>query len=92
LTISKRVPPLPQLNPIPQLPPAQRLGAAKPAATQPVTTVPGKQKTTYQTTTETSQKSVIVEVKPAAKNSSKRSRVGTFLKKTGRVLKKPFQL
>ena len=67
LTISKRVPPLPQLKPIPRLPPPQRLATAKPTAT------------------------VIVEVKPAGRNASKRSKVGAFLKKTGRMLTKPFK-
>lgn len=92
LMISKRVPPLPQLNPIPQLLPPQRLAAAKPTATVPLTTMSGKVKTSYQTTTETNQKSVIVEVKPASRNPTRRSKVGAFLKKTGRILKKPFQL
>lgn len=83
LTISKRVPPLPQLNPLPQLLPPRRLA--------PATTIGGKQKVPRQTTTETSQKSLIVEVKPASKNATKRSKVGAFLKKTGRMLTKPFK-
>ena len=89
LTISKRVPPLPQLNPLPQLLPPRRLAPAKPTPTQPAT-MSGKPKTS-QMTTQTSQKSLIVEVKPASKSATKRSKVGAFLKKTGRLLTKPFQ-
>lgn len=91
LMISKRLAPLPQLNPLPQLLEPRRLPAAKPTATSALTTTTGKQKVTNQTTTETSQKSIIVEVKPESRNVSKRSRVGAFLKKTGRMLAKPFK-
>jgi hypothetical protein len=90
LTISKRVPPLPQLNPLPPLPPPRRLAPAKPSATLPATTLSGKQKH-RQATTETSQKSVIVEVKPASRNATKGSKVSAFLKKTGRIITKPFK-
>jgi hypothetical protein len=91
LMISKQVPPLPQLNPLPRLLPPQRLSAAKPTATSAASRISGKQKSVNQTTTETSQKSLIVEVKPASRNATKRSKVGTFLKKTGRMLTKPFK-
>lgn len=91
LIISKRLAPLPQLNPLPQLLEPRRLPAAKPTATLPVTATSGKQKVTNQTTTETSQKSLIVEVKPESRNVTKRSKVGLFLKKTGRLLTKPFK-
>jgi hypothetical protein len=85
LTIPKQVAPLPRLNPLPQLPSAQRLSSAKSTAALPVTATSGKHK--LETRTETSQKSVIVEVKP----SNKRSKVGTFFKKTGSLLAKPFK-
>lgn len=91
LMISKQVPPLPQLNPLPRLLPPQRLSAAKPTATSAASRISGKQKVTNQTTTETSQKSLIVEVKPAGRNATKRSKVGAFFKKTGRMLTKPFK-
>jgi len=89
LMISKRLAPLPQVNPLPQLPSPQRLPGAKPTAALPVTATSGKQKLPNETRTETSQKSVIVEVKPT--NVTKRSKVGAFFKKTGRMLAKPFK-
>lgn len=91
LMISKRIAPLPQLNPLPQLLPPQRLPPATPTATLPVTATSGKREVTNQTTTETSQKSLIVEVKPSGKDVSKRSKVGAFFRKTGRILAKPFK-
>jgi hypothetical protein len=91
LMISKRLAPLPQLNPLPQLPSPRRLSAAKPTAALPVTATSGKQKIPNETRTETSQKSLIVEVKPPSRNASKRSKVGAFFKKTGRMLAKPFK-
>jgi hypothetical protein len=89
LMISKGLASLPKVNPLPQLPSPQRLPAAKATATMPVTATSSKQKIANQTTTETSQKSVIVEVKPT--NVTKRSKVGAFFKKTGRILAKPFK-
>jgi len=86
LVISKRLAPLPQVNPLPQLASPQRLPAAKPTAALPVTAT-GKQKLPN----ETSPKSVIVEVKPPGRNQTKQSKVGSFLKKTGRLLAKPFK-
>lgn len=38
------------------------------------------------------QKALVVDVKPAPGRAGKRSRVGTFLKKTARAIKKPFKL
>jgi len=89
LTISKRIAPLPQLNPLPQLLPLQRLPAAKPTAM--IAPTAGTHKIPHETTTETSQKSLIVEVNPPSRNMTKRSKVGAFFKKTGRMLTKPFK-
>jgi hypothetical protein len=91
LMISKRLAPLPQLNPLPQLTPPQRLPPAKPTSTLAVTGTDGRQEISNQTITETSQKSLIVEVKPESRNLKKQSRLGAFFKKTGRVLAKPFK-
>lgn len=90
LTISRRLPPLPQLIPLPRLPSPRRLAAAKPTPKEPVTTTPEKL-VTNQKSGGTSQKALVVEVKPESKKVTKRSRVGTFLKKTGSILKKPFK-
>ncbi|HVQ39036.1 MAG TPA: hypothetical protein VMS31_15975 [Pyrinomonadaceae bacterium] len=92
LTIPRRVPSLPHLEPIPRLRPPQRLAVGTPSANVAVTTESGKHNVMNQKVTETSQKSLIVEVKPASKKPAKPSRVRSFFKKTGRLLKKPFQL
>jgi hypothetical protein len=90
LGISRHVPPLPRLTPIPRLASPRRLPAAKPEEKQPGSTTPRKQVLTNQKAARGSQTALIVEVKPA--EASKRSKVIGFLKKTGRILKKPFQL
>lgn len=83
---------LPQLTPLPRLPLPKRLPAAKPGARVPGSTTPPKREFTNQKLELTSQKTSVREVKPARGNASKQSRVKSFLKKTGRILKKPFQL
>lgn len=92
LGISRHLPPLPRLTPLPRLPPPQRLPAAKPEDKQPgSTTTLQRQVLTSQKVAMASQKALIVEVKPASRNATRRSRLGAFLKKTGRILKKPFK-
>jgi hypothetical protein len=92
LTISRRLPPLPRLTPLPQLPSPRRLPAAKPEEKQPGSATPRQQQNlTNQRVAMTSSKTLIVEVKPTSGSATKRSRVKAFLKKTGRILKKPFQ-
>lgn len=90
LTITRRVPPLPQLAQLPQLPPPQRLPAAKLEAKTPGSTTAQTQSLPGQKLAVTNQKALVVEVKPARDNVNKQSRLGAFLKKTGRILKKPF--
>lgn len=90
LTISTRLPALPALNPLPRLGPPRRLTAAKPTPPRPTATE--KQKLNNQKLAQPSQKATIVEVKPPSQPVSKPSKVRAFLKKTGRILKKPFQL
>ena len=91
LAIAKGVPPLPQLTPLPRLPPLKHLPAAKPEAKLPGSTTPSKQGLTNQESATTSQKALVVDVKPASGNANKQSRVRAFFNKTGRVLKKPFK-
>jgi hypothetical protein len=92
LTIARRLPPLPRLTPLPQLPLPPRLPAAKQEKKQPgLATARQQQDLTNQKTAMASQKTLIVEVKPTSGNATNRSRVKSFLKKTGRILKKPFQ-
>lgn len=58
--------------------------AAKPAVTKPATVAPIKKST--RKTAATSQ------TKPATEEKKNESKVGSILKKTGRILKKPFKL
>lgn len=89
LGIPRHLPPLPRLTPLPRLASPRRLPAAKPEEKQPGSTpTPKKQVLTNQKAAKVSQTALIVEVKP----ESKRSKVVGFLKKTGRILKKPFQM
>lgn len=90
LTITRRVPPLPQLAQLPQLPPPQHLPAATLEAKMPGSTTARTQGAPGQKLAGTNQKAVVVEVKPARDNVNKQSKLGTFFKKTGRILKKPF--
>jgi hypothetical protein len=91
LTITRRLPPLAQLAQLPQLPPPERLPAAKLEAKMPSSTTAPTQSLPGQKLAVTSQKALVVEVKPARDNVNKQSRLGSFLKKTGRILKKPFK-
>lgn len=78
LTIARHLPPLPRLTPLPRLPPPRRLPAANPEGKQPgVTARPHKQGNANQ---------------KLAMPNQKQSRVRSFLKKTGRILSKPFKL
>jgi hypothetical protein len=90
LGITKRLPPLPQLAPLPQLPLPERLPAVKLEAKTPGSTTAQAQGAPSQKLAVTNQKALVVEVKPARDNVNKQSRLGSFLKKTGRILKKPF--
>jgi hypothetical protein len=78
LTIARRLPPLRQLSPLPELPPLKRLPAAKPESRA--------------AGSRTRPRAVVVDVKPVPGNAGKQSGVKGFLKKTARILKKPFQL
>ena len=93
LGISRHLAPLPRLTPLPRLAPPRRLPAAKPEEKQPgSTTNPKKQALTNQKTANASQKALIVEVKATSRDATRQSKVVGFLKKTGRLLKKPFQM
>lgn len=74
LTIASGLPPLRQLTPLPRLSPPRRLAIARSGSE-----VPGS-----------NQKALIVEVKPPKGTANKRSKVTTLIKKTARLLKKPF--
>ena len=85
LAIARGLQPLPRLAPLPRLP------SAKPeAARVPGSTTPPKRQRTNQKLEVTNQKGLVVEVKPPG-TANKQSGVRAFIKKTGRVLKKPFQ-
>ena len=93
LEIPRHLLSLPRLTPLPRLASPRRLPAAKPEEKQPTSTAtPKKQVLTNQKATKGSQTAVIVEVKPLNTEATRRSKVVGFLKKTGRILKKPFQL
>ena len=93
LEIPRDLPSLPGLTPLPRLASPRRLPAAKSEQKQPgSTTTPKKQALTNQKAARGSQTALIVEVKPAKTEATKRSKVVGFLKKTGRILKKPFQM
>jgi len=89
LGIPRHLPPLPQLTPLPRVPSLRRLPSAQPEARTPGSPTPRKQQNN-QKSAGTNRKVSVVDVKPDRGDA--RSRVGTFLKKTGRLLKKPFQL
>lgn len=89
--ISRQLPPLPQLTPLPRVPPLSLLPAAKPESMTPGSTTPKKQRLANQKLG-TNRKASVGDIKPDRGDENKRSRVGAFLKKTGRILKKPFQL
>lgn len=91
LEISRRLRPRPGLTPLPRLSPLKRLPAAKPEPSTPGSTTLKKQ-LLNQKSAASNRKASVVEVKPDRDDASKRSKVGSFLKKTGRLLKKPFQL
>jgi len=93
LEIPRDLPSLPRLTPLPRLASPRRFPAAKPEEKQPASTAtPKKQVLTNQKTARGSQTALIVEVKPESREATKRSKVIGFLKKTGRILKKPFQM
>ena len=74
LTISRALPPLPQVRPLPRLSPPRRLETAR-ANSQ---------------LSGSNQQAVVVEVKPPNRTAKKRSKVTTLLKKSAQLLKKPF--
>jgi len=88
LVIPSQLPPLPQLTPLPRVPSLRRLPAAQPEVRTPGSPTPRKQQNNQKSGS--NRKVSVVDVKPDRGDT--RSRVGTFLKKTGRLLKKPFQL
>jgi hypothetical protein len=93
LEIPRDLPSLRGLTPLSRLASPRRLPAAKPEEKQPASTsTPKKQVLTKQKTARGSQTALIVEVKPANTEATRRSKVVGFLKKTGRILKKPFQM
>jgi hypothetical protein len=74
--IARSVPPLPRLRPLPRLP------EVRPLETKPGSTMTGR----------TSQRSAQPKESNSAGTGKKDSKLGSFLKKTGRVLSKPFKL
>jgi hypothetical protein len=74
--IARSVPPLPRLRPLPRLP------KARPLETKPNSTATGR----------TSQRSAQPNEPNPAATGKKDSKLGSLLKKTGRVLSKPFRL
>ena len=92
LGISRHLQPLPGLTPLPRLASPRRLPAAKSEQKPGSTTTPRKQALTNQKAARGNQTALIVEVTPAKEEATKRSKVVGFLKKTGRILKKPFQM
>jgi len=93
LGVSRHLPPLPGLAPPPRLGSPRRLPAAKSEEKQPgSTTTQKKQALKNQKAARGSQTALIVEVKPATTEATRRSKVVGFLKKTGRIIKKPFQM
>jgi hypothetical protein len=74
--VARSVPPLPRLRPLPRLP------EAKPLEKKPNSTVTGR----------TSQRAVQPKTQSDQATGKKDSKLGSFLKKTGRVLSKPFKL
>jgi hypothetical protein len=77
--ITKGVPPLPRVRPLPRLP------AAKVEETGSTSTESSPKPVSE------SQKTTNANPKTTAVNQQKDSKVGSFLKKTGRLLKKPFK-
>ena len=92
LGIPTHLQPLPGLTPLPRLASPRRLPAAKSEQKPGSTTTPRKQALTNQKAARGTQTALIVEVKPANTEATKRSKVVGFLKRTGRILKKPFQM
>ena len=81
------------LQPLPRLGSPRRLPSAQPEEKQPGSTpTPKKQVLTNQKAARGTQTALIVEIKPAKTEATKQSKVVGFLKKTGRILKKPFQM
>jgi hypothetical protein len=77
LTVARGLPPLPRLRPLP------RLASAKPIDARP-------EKGSFLTPTARSR--VTLANPPADQSAKKDSKVGSFFKKTGRLLSKPFKL
>jgi len=91
------IPKLPPLTTLPRVQPLRRLPPAKPeqkkaeSASTPVKQSTSQSQAANQKVIAASQRSVSSNYKPASSNESKPSRFGSFLKKTGRVLTKPFK-
>jgi hypothetical protein len=86
VTISRRVPPLPSVPPLPRLPAAKVAEKSPGPVSAPRESSVAKTKSpgvseTPRTSTQ----------RPVAVIQKKESKVGSFLKKTGRILKKPFK-
>jgi hypothetical protein len=90
LTIATTLPPLPRLMSPPRLGVSSRL---PPKSNEQMSgpTAPQKPGLTNQNAAMTSPKSLIVEVKSTQNKGTKRSAVGTFFKKTARIIRKPFK-
>lgn len=91
LAITRGLPPLPRLAPLPRLSLPSRLPVTKAGTRVPGSSTPPKRELTNQKLGVTNQKALVVEVKPAPGNPNKPSRVKAFFKKTGHILKRPFQ-
>jgi hypothetical protein len=75
-------------NPTPEPPPATEERGAAPAAKEETKPEAPATQPTKKATAKTS----IAQPKPAPESSKHDSKVGSILKKTGRILKKPFKL
>jgi cytoskeletal protein RodZ len=86
LTISRRLPPLPRVEPLPRLPEAK----VADKSADPIS-APRKPSVASPRSVGISQTSRRSTQRPVAAVQQKESRVSSFLKKTGRMLSKPFK-
>lgn len=83
--VDKRFPVLRPLPPLPRVRPLPRLPAAKVEDTKSASSASGLKPIS------TSKNTINANAKTAAVNQQRDSKVGSFLKRTGRILKKPFR-
>ncbi|HEY0727789.1 MAG TPA: hypothetical protein VGD38_06965 [Pyrinomonadaceae bacterium] len=97
LPASNLVTPAAAANPTPEPPPATEASGAAPASTASASAAKEQPETTKAAATAparkaTSKTSTTTQPKPAPEAKKDDSKVGSILKKTGRILKKPFKL